>query len=37
MLTQPDGDVAGLATIPLTSPDVASRAPRTELDPGVGR
>ncbi|HWJ54311.1 MAG TPA: hypothetical protein VNT24_13120, partial [Propionibacteriaceae bacterium] len=37
VLTQPDGDVAGLATIPLTSPDVASRAPRTELDPSVGR
>lgn len=37
VLTQPDGDVAGLASIPLTSPDVASRAPRTELDPSVGR
>jgi hypothetical protein len=37
VLTQPEGDVAGLATIPLTSPDVASRAPRTELDPSVGR
>ena len=37
VLTQADGDVAGLATIPLTSPDVASRAPRTEVDPGVGR
>ena len=31
------GPVAGLATIPLTSPDVASRAPRTESDPSVGR
>jgi hypothetical protein len=37
VLTQAEGNVAGLATIPLTSPDVASRAPRTEVDPGVGR
>ncbi len=37
VLTQVEGDVAGLATIPLTSPDVASRAPRTEVDPSVGR
>jgi hypothetical protein len=37
VLTQADGDVAGLATVPLTSPDVASRAPRTEVDPDVGR
>lgn len=37
VLTQPEGPVAGLATIPLTSPDVASRAPRTEDDPSVGR
>jgi hypothetical protein len=37
VLVQPEGSVAGLATIPLTSPDVASRAPRTELDPSVGR
>lgn len=37
VLTQPVGPVAGLATIPLTSPDVASRAPRTKLDPSVGR
>jgi hypothetical protein len=37
VLTQPEGNVAGLATIPLTSPDVASRAPRTQLDPSVGR
>lgn len=36
-LTQPDGDIAGLATVPLTSPDVASRAPRVEQDPAVGR
>ena len=37
VLTQPEGDVAGLTTIPLTSPDVGSRAPRTQLDPAVGR
>jgi hypothetical protein len=37
VLTQPEGDVAGLATLPLTSPDLASRAPRTVLDPSVGR
>jgi hypothetical protein len=36
-LTAPEGDVAGLATIPLTSPDVASRAPRVEQDPAVAR
>ncbi len=37
VLTQPDGDVAGLATIPLTSPDLASRAPTTTWDPSAGR
>jgi hypothetical protein len=37
VLTQPEGKVASLATVPLTSPDVASRAPRTQLDPAVGR
>jgi hypothetical protein len=37
VLTQPDGDIAGLATIPLTSPDLASRAPSTRPDPAVGR
>ncbi len=36
-LTLPDGDVAGLATVPLTSPDVASRAPSVEPDPAVAR
>jgi hypothetical protein len=36
-LTAPEGDVAALATIPLTSPDVASRAPRVEQDPAVAR
>ncbi len=37
VLTQPDGDVAGLATLPLTSPDLASRAPATQWDPAAGR
>lgn len=37
VLSQPDGDVAGLTTIPLTSPDVASRAPLTVPDPSAGR
>jgi hypothetical protein len=37
VLTQPDRDVAGLATIPLTSPDLASRAPATRPDYSVGR
>ena len=37
VLTQPEGKVAGLATVPLTSPDVASRAPATQVDPAVGR
>ena len=36
-LTSPEGDIAGLATIPLTSPDVAGRAPRVEEDPAVAR
>ena len=36
-LTQPEGDVAGLATVPLTSPDVAARAPVVVRDPAVGR
>jgi Family of unknown function (DUF5719) len=36
-LAQPEGDVAGLATIPLTSPDVAGRAPVPVPDPDVGR
>ncbi|WP_375423891.1 DUF5719 family protein [uncultured Friedmanniella sp.] len=36
-LSQPDGDVAGLTTVPLTSPDVASRAPRVRQDPAVAR
>ena len=37
VLTQPDRDVAGLATIPLGSPDLASRAPATRADSSVGR
>lgn len=37
VLTQPDGDVAGLATLPLVSPDLARRAPVTVPDPGAGR
>jgi hypothetical protein len=36
-LEQPEGDVAGLATIPLTSPDVASGAPVPVPNPAVGR
>lgn len=31
------GGVAGLATVPVTSPDVAGRAPQVEFDPTVGR
>jgi hypothetical protein len=37
VLTQPDRDVAGLATIPLGSPDLASRAPGTKPDASAGR
>lgn len=37
VLTQPDGDAAGLATIPLSSPDLASRAPTPVPDPAAGR
>jgi hypothetical protein len=37
VLTQPDRDVAGLATIPLGAPDLASRAPATKPDYSVGR
>jgi len=36
VLAQPEGSVAGLATSPLTSPDVASRAPDVVADSGVG-
>jgi hypothetical protein len=36
-LVQPEGDVAGLTTIPLTSPDVVSRAPVPVPNPAVGR
>lgn len=34
---QPEGAVAGLATVPLTSPDVGIRAPLAVPDPTVGR
>ena len=37
VLTQPSRDVAGLATIPLGSPDLASRAPATRPDSSAGR
>ena len=37
VLTQPKRNVAGLATIPLTSPDLASRAPATRPDYSAGR
>jgi hypothetical protein len=37
VLTQPKRDVAGLATIPLSSPDLASRAPATRPDYSVGQ
>jgi Family of unknown function (DUF5719) len=36
VLTQPDRKVAGLATIPLGSPDAARRAPATRPDYSVG-
>jgi hypothetical protein len=35
--SQLEGPVAGLASVSLTSPDVASRAPAVVLDPTVGR
>ncbi|GAA3692802.1 hypothetical protein GCM10022204_05450 [Microlunatus aurantiacus] len=31
------GGIAGVATVPVLSPDVASRAPQAEFDPTVGR
>ena len=37
VLTQRDRDVAGLATVPLSSPDLASRAPATRIDFSAGR
>jgi hypothetical protein len=37
VLTQPERDVGGLATVPLASPDLASRAPTTRPDYSVGR
>lgn len=35
--SQPDGGVAGLATVKISSPDVAARAPHVDLDPAAGR
>ena len=37
VLSQLDGPVAGLSTIPLTSPDAAARSRRVEQDPAAGR
>ena len=37
VLTQPERDVAGLATDSACSPDLASRAPTTRPDYSVGR
>jgi hypothetical protein len=37
VLSQPERQVAGLATIPLGSPDLASRAPATRPDYAAGR
>ncbi|HEU5484487.1 MAG TPA: DUF5719 family protein [Microlunatus sp.] len=31
------GGIAGVASVPVSSPDVASRAPQVEFDPAVGR
>lgn len=31
------GGIAGVATVPVTSPDVAARAPQVQFDPAVGR
>ena len=37
VLTQPERNVAGLATVPLVSPDLSSRAPTTRPDYSAGR
>ncbi len=37
VLTGNGEDIAGLATLPLVSPDLAARAPRSVSDPTVGR
>jgi hypothetical protein len=37
VLTQTQGDVAGLAGLPLASTDASGRAPETRSDPSVGR
>ena len=36
-LVEPDGDVAGLASVPLVSPDTSGPPPVVEQDPGAGR
>ena len=36
-MSQPEGDIAGLTTPGLVSPDLASRAPEMTADPGVAR
>ncbi len=35
--TSPIGGVAGLASVPITSPDLASRAPQITFQPGLGQ
>jgi hypothetical protein len=36
-LSDPDGDVAGLASLPLVSPDTSGPPPVVQQDPGAGR
>ena len=36
-LVEPDGDVAGLASVPLVSPDTSGPPPVVQQDPGAGR
>ena len=36
-LVEAEGDVAGLASLPLVSPDTSGPAPVVEQDPGAGR
>ena len=36
-LSDPDGDVAGLASLPLVSPDTSGAPPVVQQDPGAGR
>ena len=35
--TWPTGGIAGLASVPLTSPDLSGRAPQVTFDPGLGQ